>query len=213
MILDKGYDEIFELFIENKVDFNIQNVDGQTPLHYAANKVDFNVRSIDGPTPLRYAANNNYRAVVSRLLKLGVKIDIKDERGDTPLHLAVKKNNADIVRVFITSIMKSTRDIREIVNIQNLNGNTPLHEAMYNKSRDTLQMLLDHQADVNIRNGDGETILHIAARRGLKNFIRKLMCHNADVNVFNHRGYNPLYLALEAEHKQTALLLQHYGAS
>jgi ankyrin repeat protein len=56
----------------------------------------FNFKDIDGNTPLHYAAKHEYPNMVKLLIKIGVKINEQNKRGDTPLHLAFKGNNHEV---------------------------------------------------------------------------------------------------------------------
>jgi ankyrin repeat protein len=48
------------------------------------------------------------------------------------------------------------------VNVQAINGWTPLHDAAYVGSVDVVKYLVDHGADLSIRNKDGQTALEAA---------------------------------------------------
>ena len=49
-----------------------------------------------------------------------------------------------------------------LVNLQDSNGSTALHYAVYSRDPAKLRFLLDNGADKNIRNNDGETALEYA---------------------------------------------------
>ena len=91
---------IAEVLLKHGADPNAKNRDGQTPLHYAAQKnavvmaevllkhgADPNAQA-EYPTlltPLAQAALTNAAAIAEVLLKHGADINIKNNRGETPL--------------------------------------------------------------------------------------------------------------------------------
>lgn len=50
--------------------------------------------------------------------------------------------------------------------LQDLEGDTPLHDAISKKRDDMLTLLLDHNADITLTNNNGFNALHHAALRG-----------------------------------------------
>lgn len=52
------------------------------------------------------------------------------------------------------------------VNVVNIHGNTPLHEAARSGSQNSVKVLVHFGADVNHVNQLGETALHIATEYG-----------------------------------------------
>lgn len=50
--------------------------------------------------------------------------------------------------------------------LQDLEGDTPLHDAIAKKRDDMLTLLLDHNADIMLTNNNGFNALHHAALRG-----------------------------------------------
>ncbi|MBF2761603.1 MAG: ankyrin repeat domain-containing protein [Ectothiorhodospiraceae bacterium AqS1] len=51
--------------------------------------------------PLHYAALNDRSRIIRVLAAAGASLEIKDTKGNTPLHIASKKGNADAVRVLL----------------------------------------------------------------------------------------------------------------
>lgn len=99
----KNYSDIFEL-IDKGVDMNHQNSESkETLLHIAVWK--------------------GQSSSVERLISLGAKIDIQDKSGNTPLHLAIIKQDVEMVKLLIKA---GGIDINLI---KNQNGSTPLKIA------------------------------------------------------------------------------------
>lgn len=57
-------------------------------------------------------------------------------------------------------------NVYRYVLFQDLEGDTPLHDAISKKRDDMLTLLLDHSADITLTNNNGFNALHHAALRG-----------------------------------------------
>lgn len=62
---------------------------------------------------------------------------------------------------------------------------TPLHVAA---TKDVVEVLLAHKADINARDKYGETPLYVAAERGEKDVVELLLARGADVDARNTKG-------------------------
>jgi ankyrin repeat protein len=85
------------------------------------------------------------------------------------------------------------------VNAQNINGDTPLHLAVYSNNTEMVTQLLaaGAGASVNVPDEDGYTPLHCAAYRGNAEMVMQLLEVGAakSINVPNEDGHTPLHLA------------------
>jgi ankyrin repeat protein len=71
-------------------------------------------------------------------------------------------------------------------NVEDKNGQSPLHWAASNGTKEITQILIDHGASVNTTNNIGSTPLHMAAWAD----VAILIAHGASVNaVDNNAGY------------------------
>ena len=77
-------------------------------------------------------------------------VNLQNNDGNTPLHLAVQAGKTDVVESLCEQGMLD-------VNSQNKDGNTPLHLAIMNKNQDLVTKLMDESANVNIKNSDKKT--------------------------------------------------------
>ncbi len=104
-----------------------------------------------------------------------------------------------------TGIHKAAADgkskrIRELigqgidVNLQDVNGDTPLHHALQGRDKFiTVRTLLDRKANVLLKNNDGNTPLHYASSP----IVAKLLLdRGADINAQNNAGITILHVAV-----------------
>jgi len=76
----------------------------------------------------------------------------QDIDGFTPLHLAANLNAGNKKFTCYLSVAKLLVETKCDVNIQNQDGNTPLHDAYRQGSKDIIDLLIANGADVNIVN-------------------------------------------------------------
>uniref|UniRef100_A0AC34FJ21 26S proteasome non-ATPase regulatory subunit 10 n=1 Tax=Panagrolaimus sp. ES5 TaxID=591445 RepID=A0AC34FJ21_9BILA len=128
-----GRDQVVKYLLSSvDSDVNHKNKNGQTPLHYAASKnhpnivklliennADLNQTDKLGAAPLHRASAQGHIDVVKILCSNPkIRIDIKDNEGNTPLHLACEDQN-DSLAIFLA---KSGANVK----MQNKEEKTPL---------------------------------------------------------------------------------------
>jgi ankyrin repeat protein len=85
--------------------------------------------------------------------------------------------------------------------------------AVTNIHTDTVNLLLDHGADVNATANDGSTALMLAASCGANDIVRALLSKGAYVTgKFTTNGKTALMLAKEKGYTEIAELLREAGA-
>lgn len=201
---------------------------GGTPWHAAAacrnivilrkllkdGRFDPNERNLDGKTPLHVAADRSVRHDSNKVLEIAkfflglesIKPDVADNRGDTPLMLAVRRGNLAFVKELLAHPSINPDK-------QNEKGDTALHHAIYAGNEDVLKALLnDGRTDPNISNKAGVTPLLLAVRYGYTSMVKALLEHpRTDPNIAdNIDGNTPLILASRGgHHEMVTLLLGH----
>jgi ankyrin repeat protein len=95
-------------------------------------------------------------------------------------------------------VVKSVREYQIDINIQpDSTKNTFLHQAVLNKSKNQVHLLLYYGANVNIQNAEGDTPMHLAAKAGLQEICHMILNdgYRVDVNIQNAKGDTPMHLA------------------
>jgi len=128
-------------------------------------------------------------AKLERLLKEGADVNVKDDYGRTPLHVAAEKGEVEIVKL----LLEKGAD----VNVKNNNGQTPLHYAASGGYTEIVKLLLERGADVNVKNKNVSTPLHDAAFGGYTEIVKLLLERGADPEIkdglgLTARGYAEL---------------------
>lgn len=140
-------------------------------------------------SPVHRACARGDANVVSRLLKEGADVSLKDGNGNTPLHLAARGGNASMVKLLL--------DKGSSPNANNATGATPLHWAVLAGDPETLKLLLLSGATINAKTVEGETPLHFAARWRDVGAVKALLDAGADAKTPDKQGMIPLHRAAE----------------
>ena len=101
----------------------------------------------------------------------------------------------------------------ECINLQDNDGNTPLHLALFQAGRDQEAVVLKFlpRFNVQLTNKKGETILHIAARNGLEKLTDAILKMDSSIlNAVNEDGNTALHAAAVTNHIDVANVLCSY---
>ncbi|CAB3382327.1 Hypothetical predicted protein [Cloeon dipterum] len=113
----------------------------------------------------------------------GGRARMRNERGETPLHLAAIKG--DILQTRRLLSRKADPNVADFA------GWTPLHEACNHGHLEVARCLINANADINARGLDDETPLHDATRNGHIKLVELLLQHGADPHLKNSLGVAP----------------------
>uniref|UniRef100_A0A6I8PJN1 Ankyrin repeat domain 27 n=1 Tax=Ornithorhynchus anatinus TaxID=9258 RepID=A0A6I8PJN1_ORNAN len=160
----------------------------------------------------------------------GLGVNVTNEDGFTPLHVAALHGRADLVYLLLKhganvgaknvnkagalhlacqkghfQVVKCLMDFNAKQNKRDINGNTPLIYACLNGYHETAALLLEHGASINVCNNRGNTALHEAVIGNHDVLVELLLLHGALVHLRNKRQCTPLDCA-EQNSKIMALL-------
>lgn len=152
----------------------VQNDDRAAIAELLKRKVDVNVREEDGATPLAWAAVRGNVEITRLLLRAGAKPNLRNEQGIDALYLAIVNGSPAIVKL----LLENSAD----ANAAREDGETRLMTAARLGQLEVVKMLLDHGADVNAREKKfGQTALMWAA--DFPTEVQLLVDHGADVRA------------------------------
>ncbi|XP_048238902.1 E3 ubiquitin-protein ligase MIB2-like [Haliotis rufescens] len=144
---------------------NLKKEDGFTALHLAAfndhaevarilisvGRADLNVQGTKGETPLHLACREAYLSPTQVLVKTGANVNVKDNQGNTPLHVLLMGNQEGaLLRMLVGQPPKVDEESRVRI-------------ACY---------LLQHQADLTVKNNSDQTAMDICRSEKIKQAVR-----------------------------------------
>ena len=126
----------------------------------------------------------------------GANVNAANGKGDTPLILAAKLQNSELVK----QICK-TRGVR--LNKQNSLGKSALHYAAGSNNTEIALILLEHNANVLVGDKEGYTPVHTACKYGREEMLQLLLNKCSEkvkdlLEMVTHDGKTPLLVAKSA---------------
>lgn len=132
-------------------------------------------------------------------------ISVKDELGNTPLHISAIVGSAPIADFLLVNGAD--------INAQNNQLLTPLHEAIYNKQEAVAILLIEKGADINRQELAGNTPLHQTAYSNNATIAGLLISKGAGLEIRNRNNYTPLGALTRSTHNyEVAEVLVKGGA-
>jgi ankyrin repeat protein len=113
-----------------------------------------------GPFHVAISAENNLQ-VFDTLLEAGADLTLKDQEGNTALHLALKIGQEGMRLDLIQWIIRNNHSL---ITIGNGQKETPLHLAMKQTNTDLATFLIANGADLDAQDSLGNTPLHWAVK-------------------------------------------------
>ena len=141
----------------------------------------------DGNTPILLAAYRGNIEIISKLIEIRVKCDIKNKAGLDVIHMAAQNDNANVIIYFKE---KFNYDLYQ----PDHQGNNSIHWASSNCAKNALSYLLFYLEDknkdiINAVNKSGQTALHLTVLTNESaTIIKKLIKKGIDVNIKDKNG-------------------------
>ena len=209
--------EVLQFLLTHGAELSADN-EGKTALYYAVYLnhrdmaqylldigTDPNAPMHQGDRVLHYeAARGDPNAMIAFLVERGADVDVRNDRGRTPLFEAVVNCRNEVVE----TLLKLGADI----NAEDGERRTALHVAAAASLEPMVTLLLDRGAAVAAKAIGGRTPLHDAVRVGSLPVIRLLLDHGASVMDRDWRGVTPLNLAAQLGTMATVRFLLDNGA-
>ncbi len=163
----------------------------------------FSTATADTVKDFFIAVKNDRTGTVRKMLDAGFDPNTQEqERGDTPLIMAMRENSLDVMEILLS-------DKRTNIDAEAFNGDNALMIAAYNGNEKAVKALLDHGAKVN---KDGWTPLHYAASNGNENIVKMLLDKDAFVDAVSPNATTPMMMAARGGHIYAVKLIYDAGA-
>lgn len=139
--------------IDSGAEVDAQDSEGRTAMHHLAVST---VAARNGRLQAYRRPDTAIASTMKSLLDKQANVNIADEDGNTPLHLAMEAGDGAMIKALIAAGAN--------VNAVNKEGKTPMHKgAEKNISGEGIKLLLAAKADPNIQDGEGNVALHYLA--------------------------------------------------
>ena len=221
-----GDTEIVEALLAVGLDPNARNAYGSTPLHSAV--IFARMPSYFPVNLVGFGFDENDREesikdlMIELLVDSGADPNVRDAYGISPLYLATRFADTEIVMVLL--------EVGANPNIRDSFGNSPLHWAVNFSTTETVRVLIQAGALPNVRNNQGITPLHVAAfgggveldggspwsqpsRSSQVGIVRALIEADADLEAQDFLVNTPLHWAAESGNVEAVRALLEAGAN
>ncbi|MBO7641621.1 MAG: ankyrin repeat domain-containing protein [Alphaproteobacteria bacterium] len=207
----KGNAEMVNLLLENRADINLKQNNGCSSFRIGVERNHFDVVDAllknsdceindtdkNGNTPLLSAASEGLVEMVKKLLSAeGIKTDIKNNKGQNVLTIAVQNDRVEVVELLLNEVFDA-----KVMNDVDSGGYSLIHRVVVEKYSDLLDLLLGYKdnegkmiANINAQDGYGLTPLAYAVRDNSIEIANKLL------------DYDHINLTKKDKHGQTVLL-------
>uniref|UniRef100_A0A8C7UNI8 Ankyrin 3 n=1 Tax=Oncorhynchus mykiss TaxID=8022 RepID=A0A8C7UNI8_ONCMY len=224
--LQQGHDQVVSLLLENDTKGKVR----LPALHIAARKDDTKAAAL--------LLQNDHNADVESKYCHMDNIQIIFTNDITPLHVASKRGNSNMVKLLLdrgSKIDGKTKDgltplhcgarsgHEQVVEIlldrgapilsKTKNGLSPLHMATQGDHINCVQLLLQNDVPVDDVTNDYLTALHVAAHCGHYKVAKLIVDKKANPNAKALNGFTPLHIACKKNRVKVMELLLKHGAS
>ena len=198
----RRYVDTVRVLVAAGADLRLQSQRDQiTPLNHATSKGYGEIAAVlsdalKADTPSQREANRRLLAAAGRgdataaalAIRAGANLETRDDRGRTPLLLAVTKDRLPVARLLV--YLGADPDALDEQH------DTPWLVTGVTGSVDMLEVLLPARPDLTIRNRFGGTSLIPASERGHVDYVRRVVRTSIDVNHVNDLGWTALLEAV-----------------
>lgn len=151
---------------------------------------------------LKSIENDNHEAV-HVYLSSGIDLEVKDERGWTPLMIAAANGKEVLTKLLIHSGAR--------LMARDMNGFTPLHWAAFKGMPNIVELLISKEVDVDSQSKFKWTPLMQACTKGHYQVCSILLAAGANTNLTNSDGATALQIASHKGFQELVLLLSAEG--
>jgi len=181
-------------------------------------KVDTEIRDTDGRTPLIRAAQHSYNDCVELLLNAGSEPMARDAYGNTALHYAIRQKNERSFNLLLEAIANRSQSADELGTgwLGVFGMHDVLGEVVRYKLEGWVGLMLNAGWNPSIKESSGQTALHYALGPEFPplspQIIRILVEAASDLAIQDSSGCTPLHLAVRKADLHTTKLLLDAGS-
>lgn len=172
-----GLSTVLPLTIEQGVDLNVKDGDGDTALHAVI---------------LAAANGRPWKDVLKWLLDHKLDPDAQNHKGRTALHVGIYEDEFDQQTGIVRQILESHPNL-DVLDFQ---GMTLLHYAAIEGHMEIVQLLLERGSTIDLADRQDQTALFYAVYCGHLQIVRMLLKAGADKEKQNYNGITPLFEGL-----------------
>ncbi|BFZ23414.1 hypothetical protein BsWGS_26454 [Bradybaena similaris] len=149
-------------------------------------------------------SSSSSRNILQMLLDHGAGGSLRDNTGNTVLHMAAEINSVECIELLLQQT-----NITNLINAQNRKGLTAAMTCTSSCNHMAVKVLINHGADVNIKDFLGNNVLLHAICKHIQKpeMLTTLIKAGCDLNWQNTSGYSPVMLAAKTSLKDAAVLL------
>ncbi|XP_071087784.1 serine/threonine-protein phosphatase 6 regulatory ankyrin repeat subunit B-like [Haliotis cracherodii] len=205
----EGQQSVFDFLVSEKADLTLLDDDGNSLPHIACiggntaivqhvvSSSNINTRGHHGRTPVMTAAVEGQQSVFDFLVSKKADLTLRDDHGNSLLHLACAGGNTAIVQHVVSE---------SNINSRGQDGRTPVMTAAGEGQQSVFDFLVSKKADLTLRDDHGNSLLHLACAGGNTAIVQHLLSHS-NINVGGHRGWTPVVFAALRGHQRVFDLL------
>ena len=210
-ILEECSIECLETILVHGADVNATNTYMLTPLMLVTMEnvetinlllnagADPNIANADGDTWLHYAVNGDCnQEILQAIIDHGADVNATNKSNITAAMIACHKRKLVLMGLCLNAGAdpNSTDD----------EGDTLLHNAIYqNFTKETLQVIIDHGADVNATNKKHVTALMLSCYKGNTDAVSALLNAGAEYDITDAKGHTCLHAAVRGNYRKEIL--------
>ncbi|ELP84611.1 serine-threonine protein kinase, putative [Entamoeba invadens IP1] len=187
---NKTFLSLLDIYTKNKLDINLKDESGLTPLHYAVQTKDvFFIKTVLGVP--------------------GINVYIGDNDGQNPFVFFLRFHDEPTVKECIHAFVGASRVIlNNRIPSGKYKGDFPLNVAFQNPHciGFLLETILKSGAVPDVTNFSNEVPLHFAVNKKRLDLVLLLLKYGANINIKNVSGNSPLSLGLKQENKIAAVM-------
>ncbi len=173
-IYNQTFEPTFKLLLDHKIDLNIKNDNEDTPLHTAIKRGN--------------------KAATRALIKAGANLSIKNKFGQTVFHLAAISPAANLLELLLTHIQEGNDSNRNMLEAQDMDGNTPLHLSLTSNKVRNYQALIQKGVSFTLCNQNGKKPINSSLGQKTIRSLLNMALSSENINLLNaalDAGANP----------------------